>query len=163
MAELDLTKAKKITIENVVKSDEIMNSAVGERVLTSYSEIKEDIERGVYVDFEYALDKYGNFQYYSANGGLKAIDTNTDVTPNQNGDPEGSSGKRHIKADEIAVIVRKSIKATDRYIQFYRTQQKILLAQNEKLILKVDRPDAYAHYMALAIEGEIKVTAADAE
>ncbi len=144
---VDLTKAKKITIENVVKSDETMNSAVGERVLTSYSEIKGDIEKGVYVDFEYALDKDGNFQYYAANTGLTAIDTS--AAP--------------IETDKIAVIVRKSIKATDRYIQFYRTQQKILLAQNEQLILKVDKPDAYAHYMALAIEGEIKVTAADAE
>lgn len=160
---LDLTTAKTVTITNILKSGEMKDSPVGERVLTSYSEIKKDIERGVYVDFEYALDKDGNFQYYAADTGLTAIDTTAALVTEEdapNKDPKGASGVHAMETDKIAVIVRRSIKANDRYIQFYRTQQKLLLAPQEALTFKVDKPDACAHYMSLAIPGEITVVVA---
>lgn len=148
---IDLTTAKTLVITNVVKSEEVMNSPVGERVILPFGEIKDDIEKGKYVDFEYALDVHGNFQ--------KAAKITA-------GEPQVVIGYKledftgSVTDNEVAVIVRKSIKATDRYIQFYRTQQKILLAQNEAIKISVTNPAEYAHYMSLAAEGEITVAEA---
>lgn len=132
MAALDLTKDVTLTITNVAKDEPNHDAATGVRKLMTLKEATELKFR----DFEYLLGKKGNFTYLE-NGEIKEIaDTATEVTK-----------------DKVAVVVRESIQITDRYVQFYQTQQKILLAKGEAIEIKVTKPAEYAHYMSLNGDG----------
>lgn len=138
----DFTKPCKITITNVMDPNDpaLVNkdSLTGERRIISLAEAK----AAGFTDFEYVLDNDGNFVI----------------------DPEsGASVGTPVVSDDIMVVVRQSVKSTDRYIQFFGTQQKILLASGESITFEATGAGAVAHYMALAVPGEIEVTAIGAE
>lgn len=129
---IDLTTEKTLVITNVMKEEVNKNAATGVRRLMTLA----DAVDGKFTDYEYLLDKAGNFTYLE----------NGEVT-------EITIAGTEIDKDKIAVIVRESIKATDRYVQFFRTQQKMLLAKDEVLKVKVATAAEYAHYMSLADDG----------
>ena len=133
----DFTKPCKITITNVMDPNDpaLVNkdALTGERRVISLAEAK----AAGFNDFEYLLDKDGNFVI----------------------DPEsGASVGTPVVSDDVMVIVRQSVKSTDRYIQFFATQQKILLAAGDSITFESAIPAAIAHYQALAVEGEIEVS-----
>lgn len=127
-----------LTIKNVLPADEVYYSAVGKRTVMSLADAK---DAGI-VDFEYLLNAEGNF--------MKIVDG---VAVDYAVD-----GSEEINAeDNVAVIARTSVRANDRYIQFFATQQKILLAPGDELALTVKTGAEAAHYLSLAVEGEITV------
>lgn len=132
MATIDLTAEITLQITNTAKEEPNHDAATGVRKLMT---LKEALELK-FRDFEYLLDKSGNFTYLEAGEVKEIADTETAVDK-----------------DKIAVIVRESIKSTDRFVQFYRTQQKLLLAKDEVLEIKVAKPAEYAHYMSLNGDG----------
>ena len=132
MATIDLTAEITLQITNKAKEEPNHDAATGVRKLMT---LKEALELK-FRDFEYLLDKKGNFTYLENSEVKEIADTATSVDK-----------------DKIAVIVRESIKSTDRFVQFYRTQQKILLAKDEVLEIKVAKPAEYAHYMSLNGDG----------
>ncbi len=138
----DFTNPCKVTITNILVPDakELVNkdALTGERRIMT---LKQAIDNG-YKDYEYLLDRDGNF--VEATGATNMKPTNVDRSA-------------AIKTDNILVIVRQSIKSTDRYIQFFATQQKILLAAGDSITFTTEYPAAAAHYKALAVEGEITV------
>ena len=128
----DLSKDVILTITNVAKDEANHDAATGVRKLMTLKEAKALKFR----DFEYLLDKGGNFTYLE-NGVVTEIeDTATSIT-----------------TDKVAVVVRESIQITDRYVQFYQTHQKILLAKGDAIEIKVTKPAEYAHYMSLNGDG----------
>ena len=139
----DFTNPCKVTITNILVPDakELVNkdALTGERRIMT---LKEAIAAG-YKDYEYLLDREGNFVEATSATDMKPTNVNRSAA---------------INTDNVLVIVRQSIKSTDRYIQFFATQQKILLAAGDSITFTTEYPAAAAHYKALEVEGEITVT-----
>lgn len=129
---IDFTSEKTLVITNVMEEEVNKTALTGVRRLMTLA----DAEKAKFDEYEYLLDKDGNFTYLE-NGEVKKIE----ITGAE------------IDRDKLAVIVRESIKATDRFVQFFRTQQKLLLARGDALKVTVTTAAEYAHYMSLADEG----------
>ena len=130
-----------LVIKNILKAGEVHFSNVGKRTVMSLAKAKEMR----IPDFEYLLTKEGNFMKATEAG--EGIFT---VAPYDEGAEVNVD-------DDVAVIARVAQRANDRYIQFFATQQKILLAPGDELTLTVKCGAEAAHYLALATEGEITV------
>ena len=143
MAKLhDFTKPCKVTITNVMDpndSDLVNKDALtGERRIISLAEAK----ASGFTDFEYLLDKDGNFVIDPASGASVG-------TP--------------VDSDNVLVIVRQSVQSTDRLVQFFSSQQKVLLAAGDSITFECAVPAAVAHYLALSeVDGlEVNIVGAD--
>ena len=134
----DYTSPCKVTITNVIdpNSEELVNkqAQTGKRRIMTLAEAK----AAKITEFEYLLDKKGNFV----------------VDPVSGADADPAT---ELNSDDVLVVVRESIKYTDRYIQFYRTQQKMLLAAGDSLVFTTHTAAEAAHYESLAVDGEITV------
>ena len=141
---ITLAPDKTITIKNILaaEGDIITDVPSGKRVVMT---LKEAID-GKYKDFQYLLSPNGNFIVEGADG------AKLEVTGK-----DGDGTTATIDKEAILVIVRQCIKNTDRYVQFYRTQQQILLHAGDELVITVKTPAEAAYYMSLAVEGEITV------
>lgn len=135
----DFTAPCKVTITNIVNPNNptLVNkdAQTGKRRVMKLAEA---VAAG-FKDFEYMLDREGNF----------VVDPVSGATA----DPANP-----IEKDNILVIVRESVKYTDRFIQFFATQQKIKLDAGDSITFTAKCPAALAHYKALAVDGEIEVT-----
>lgn len=131
MATIDMTAEKTLVITNTLAAEgEIYTDAPsGRKVIMTLAEAVE----GKYKDIQYLLDAKGNFAYFE-DGKVKEIELT--ATPS-------------IDKDKIAVIVKRGIKHTDRFVQFFRTQQQIKLEAAEELKIKVATAAEYAYYMGL--------------
>lgn len=138
---INLGESITITIKNILKADDYHYSNVGKRTVMSLADAK-DMK---ICDFEYLLNNEGNF--------MKAT---KDSEGNVVVEDYAPGAKVNVDGD-VAVIARVATRANDRYIQFFATQQKILLAPQDELTFTVKSGAEAAHYKALAVDGEITV------
>lgn len=166
MASLDYTVPAKVTITNII--DSTAPAVINGQALTGKRQVMtraEAIAAGFTV-YDYLLDREGNFIIEETEDA-----TSTDATTSETGSSDTTTTEsdsadtqtaattaKAIDSDNILVVVRQSVKNTDRMIQLYRTQQSILLPAGDELILKAQYSGAAAYYASLAVEGEIEVT-----
>lgn len=116
-----LTDKAAVTITN--KADQVnVQSYTGERVNMTLAEAKQ----AGFTDWEFVLDLDGNFV------------TAADVAVSENSAP--------ISDENVVVTVRQAVLNTDRFIQFYRTQQQIKLAAGDSITIPVKSIAEYAFY-----------------
>lgn len=142
-----LTDTIQIVITNILKADDYRYSHVGKRTVMSLAKAK---DLGI-ADFEFLLNAVGNF--------MKFDDATQTAVEYADGDNVNGAleGEKMAYDDQVAVVARVATKANDRYIQFFATQQKILLAPGDQLTFNVKTAAEAAHYRALAVDGEITV------
>lgn len=141
MSKLTFGEVITIVIKNILEAGELYFSNVGKRTVMSLAKAKEL----AIADFEYLLSKEGNF--------MKAVDAGDGVFTVE---PYADGAAVNVD-DDVAVIARIATKANDRFIQFFATQQKVLLAPGDELTLTVRSGAEASHYLALAVDGEITV------
>lgn len=162
MAVKDFSTPAKVTIKNII--DPSANPVINGQALTGVRQFmtKAEAEAAGYTVWEYLLDNKGNFvveeeateetvKVAAAAEGDGTTQTPTTTTPT-------TPVAKAIDTDNIMVVVRQSVKETDRMIQLYRVQQTILLTAGDSVVLTANTPGAAAHYASLAVEGEIEVT-----
>lgn len=114
-----VTEGATITITNNAETEVLKEAYTGPRVEMTLEEAKD----AGYTEFEYALTADGDF--ITDDGEL----------------PENGGAN-------VIVIVRQAVKNTDRFVQFYRTQQKIKLAKGDSVQIPVTKAEEVAFYLA---------------
>lgn len=133
-----ITETSAITIKNNAEEGVNVQSFVGERVVMTLANAKV----AGYTDFEYMLDADGN--YLIEEGGKIISSVGADGKPKQ------------VTEANIAVTVRQTKVSTDRFIQFYRTQEKLKLAKGDSVKIPVASMAEAAFYLKYAdIDGLI--------
>jgi hypothetical protein len=141
-----LAEKVKVVIKNLLSADEKYYSNVGKRTVMPLA----DVKAMRICDFEFLLNAQGNF--------MKAVkDENGVVTVEDYAEGETINGDGKTYDDMVAVVTRTNTRINDRFIQFFATQQKILLAPGDTFEFNVKTAAEVAHYKALAVDGEIEV------
>lgn len=132
----DFKNPNTITIKNVI--DPTAPGIINAQALTGKRRVMTlaEAQAAGFTVYDYLLDNKGNFVIDDSAKSAQSIDPNS-----------------------VMVVVTQSTKITDRLIQLYRTQQQILLAAGDELSLTARTANEAAHYLSLAIPGEIEVTA----
>lgn len=114
-----ITDDATITIKNVAEAEVLKDAYTGERAELTLA----DAKKAGYTQFEYAL--------------------------NANGDFVLSDTEKFAKADgsNVVVVVRQAVKNTDRFVQFFRTQQKIKLAVGDSIEIPIKTAAEAAYYL----------------
>lgn len=133
-----ITEAATVTIKNVAEAEVLENAYTGERKEMLLPAAK----AAHYTEFEYVLDADGNFVVAEDKGGKLVA---KDEAPAADG-------------SNVVVIVRQAVKLTDRFVQFYRTQQKIKLAKDDSIEIAIKSAAEAAYYLQYADDKDFAVT-----
>ena len=142
----DFGEATQITITNTLSEDAgfIKDVPTGEKVAMTLKAAKE----ARYHEYEFILAANGNFTKIGTNGDPEVI----------------ADSSTAIKEDEVAVQVRRAVRPNTRVIQFYQTQQKMVLNPGDSVSFVTKCAPAAAYYLSLnGVDGiEVKDQKVDA-
>jgi len=143
MASLDFTTPVAVTITNVLSPEgKVLPKALtGARISNGGRKVMTlaDAKSNGFTIFEYLLDKNGNFILDAQNV------------------PTSDPTVTEVVGDNVLVVSKQAVTQNDRWVQFFWTQQKILLCAGDSLTFEAKTAAEVAYFASLAIKDEVVV------